>query len=207
MKQLARQEGKKHQQRESLGRQFEQKVYNLVKKHFPNALREVFVYSTSRSIVEIDMVVVHNSGLYLIEAKVKTGRIYGSPTSVYWETYFDKNRCARFYNPLRQTDSHVKHLVRRYRISPFICHSIIVFEDKSDIRRVKYNTNHTTVCNFRDLENILIQIKQNQEMRLSPFVLDNIYADMKNNAGEQKLRSMHKEVLTRILPNRSRGYT
>lgn len=198
---------KTHQRakKQTVSEKFEQQVYALVHSHFPNALKEVYVYLNEYKIVEIDIVLVHNSGIYIFEAKVKRGKIFGVPTQPYWTAQHTERKATRFYNPLRQTEAHVKHLVKRYRISPMSCHSVIVFNDGADISEIRYSTNQTTTCTYKDLPNILQHIKRNMNTPISPFILEDIYHDLSAKSGVQKYRDLHKEVLLRNNPSKRRS--
>lgn len=176
---------------------FEQKVYNLVHKYFPNALKEVYVYTSDKRIVEIDVILVHTSGIYLFEMKDKKGKITGTPTSVYWKAQHTEYKSSKFYSPLMQTETHVRHLARLYNISPASCHSIIVFGRKSDITDVRFSTNQTTLCGYSDLPHILKMIRANKNTPISPFILEDIYHDLSQKSGVQKFRNIHKEAVIR----------
>lgn len=179
------------------GEKFEQQVYKLVNRYFPNAIKEVYVYINEYRISEIDIVVVHTSGVYLFEAKVKKGKITGHPNQTYWRAQHTERKATRFYNPLRQTEAHVRHLAKRHGISPSSCHTIIVFNDGADISEIRFSTNQTTTCSYKDLPRILQHIKRNMTTPVSPFILENIYHDMNAKSGVQKYRDLHKEALIR----------
>ena len=174
------------------GARREQEVYNLISRWFPNALKEVYVHRNNSQIVEIDIAVVHTSGIYIFEVKTKRGKIFGSPNDKYWVAQHSETKSSKFFNPLKQTESHVRNLSKLYRISPLSCYSFIVFTDRVDISGVEYRTNQTAVCLKRDLPNILNRIKNNKNTPISPFVLDDIYQDLSYKSGVEKYREIHK---------------
>lgn len=58
---------------------------------------------------EIDMVLIHQKGIFVIENKNYTGWIYGSETDRCWCQITGGQRYS-FYNPIRQNSCHIRHL-------------------------------------------------------------------------------------------------
>lgn len=179
--------------RYSVGEKFEQKVYELIQRYFPKALKEVYIYINESRIIEIDTVVIHTSGIYIFEAKFKRGKIYGHPNKMYWKAQHTEFKASKFYNPLRQTEAHIRYLARKYRFSPYSCHTFIVFNNDADISEIQFSTNRTTVCSYNNLPTILKQLTANTNTSISPFILENIYHDMAHKSGVEKYRNIHKE--------------
>lgn len=195
VRQIQEQESPKRVKKRSDGVKFEYQVFTLIQRFFPKALKEVYVHINDNRIIEIDVIVVHTSGIYIFEAKVKKGKITGSPTDAYWRAQHTEYKSTKFYNPLKQTESHVRHLAKRYHISPASCHTVIVFNNDADISDIRYSTDRTTTCTYNDLPNILRQIGNNRNTPVSPFILEDMYYDLAHKSGVKRLRDMHKEAV------------
>ena len=84
---------------------------------------------------QIDHILIGRKGVFVIETKDYSGKIYGEQYSKYWTQKLN-GRKNTFYNPIRQNYGHVKALEEVLnRRDIFI--SLIVFTNKSKIKKVK----------------------------------------------------------------------
>lgn len=84
---------------------------------------------------QIDHILIGRKGVFVIETKDYSGKIYGEQYSKYWTQKLN-GRKNTFYNPIRQNYGHVKALEEILnRRDIFI--SLIVFTNKSKIKKVK----------------------------------------------------------------------
>lgn len=87
-----------------------------------------------RDTTQIDHVLVSRHGIFVIETKNYSGRIYGSLGQEKWFQSFPGGSGREFMNPLQQNKTHVKairSLLRKYPNIPY--YSIVAFSDKCDI--------------------------------------------------------------------------
>lgn len=99
--------------------------------------------------IEIDHIDIRKNGIFCIETKNYSGKIYGSEQQENWVQCLNNNQKNYFYNPLKQNYSHINQLKKeldyKYEIN-----SIIVFvQDNAD--KVEINN----VVNLCDLKNYL----------------------------------------------------
>lgn len=89
---------------------------------------------------QIDHVVVSKYGIFVIETKNYSGKIYGKRQDKNW-TQFIKSQKFSFYNPVKQNEQHIKVLSRnlkeQYKDKQFIFFSIVVFTGNSNIDKVQ----------------------------------------------------------------------
>lgn len=112
---------------------------------------------------EIDAVMIHEKGIFIIENKNYAGQIYGDVKDHQWTQIQRQNgkivsRC--FYNPVRQNQTHINCLKRllttadlkslpkakRYQI-PYV--SVITFNDRARLRRIKIRSEAVLVSESR----------------------------------------------------------
>jgi Nuclease-related domain len=109
---------------------------------------------------QIDHILIGKKGVFVIETKDYSGKIYGDQSSKYWTQKLN-GRKNNFYNPVRQNYGHVKALEEILnRKDIFI--SLIVFTNKSKIRNVK---TETTVIQLKKLKKFIQ--KYNSDISLS----------------------------------------
>lgn len=106
-------------------------------------LHNVFIRKSNGNTTEIDCLLIHQTGLFVIESKNYSGYIYGSPNDAQWTQVLRKNKHYTFYNPIKQNNGHIKNLLTylsyisqdSFRSIPV--YSIITFSSSADITKVK----------------------------------------------------------------------
>lgn len=113
---------------------------------------------------EIDVIMIHESGIYIFESKNYRGWIFGSEDQVYWTQTFKTKKC-RLYNPVMQNKNHIrwlKNYLTGYENIPF--YSYIVFGSRCELKNIKINSPNTVVTKagfiFKMVSNN-IKIKEN----------------------------------------------
>ena len=96
---------------ESFGRGSEQQVEAILKKAFGDESVLTGIYLPYINLdydkfAEIDHILILRSGIFVIEVKSHNGYINNPNQHDWWQTYNDKK--IRFYNPLRQNNTHTK---------------------------------------------------------------------------------------------------
>ena len=74
---------------------------------------------------EIDLLLIHETGLYVFEIKHYKGRIYGKTNDKRWTQYFPTAPNQTFYNPIIQNRWHMQALRALFPDAPI--YSCIVF--------------------------------------------------------------------------------
>ncbi len=92
------------------------------------------IVADDRGTTEIDVIVVGNSGVFVVELKDFNAWIFGDENADKWTAvYRDKSKYP-FQNPLRQNFRHIKALESRLRIPPDAFHSIVAFTGDCDFK-------------------------------------------------------------------------
>ena len=137
---------------------------------------------------QIDHVVVSEFGIFVVETKNYSGWISGSADSEYWI----KNQYGwkyRFYNPIRQNESHVKALQSILGLHPCKFIPIVVFHDRATL---KVNTQKTVVY----ASQLTTTIRNYTTPLLTSEEKDYIYSHLLAlNITDQKIRRTHKSVV------------
>lgn len=109
--------------------------YNVYKKllSFPGKKR--FLFNTylplGKSTTEIDVIMLHKSGVYVFESKNYQGTVYGSDYQRQW--YQCTKRKHPFYNPISQNNTHINAL-KKVLGDDCAYHNIVVFGDEAKLR-------------------------------------------------------------------------
>ena len=127
------------------GEYLTQYLFNSVRfKGYYKTLQNIYVpYKDSTS--EIDVLVAHKKGIYVIESKNYSGWIFGSENQQQWTQMLNKNAKERFYNPIRQNKTHIKALSEYLQIEPSKMKSYIVFSERCELKKVPENTDRYVI--------------------------------------------------------------
>ncbi len=97
---------------------------------------------------EIDIILIHETGIYVFENKAFKGYIFGSENQVYWTQCLYGGRKFKFYNPIMQNRTHINAL--RKVLSgkePDKIKSYIVFSDECQLKQVPISTQEYVITN------------------------------------------------------------
>lgn len=103
---------------------------------------------------EIDLILIHETGLYVFEAKHYKGTIYGKNTDKMWTQYFIQAENQHFNNPVNQNNYHIKALNNFFPDIPK--HSFIVFTSPECTLRIENNNPDIDICT---LDNIQLKLE------------------------------------------------
>ncbi len=93
---------------------------------------------------EIDLVLVHETGLYVFEIKHYKGTIYGKDTDAIWTQYFRTVKNNTFKNPVLQNEYHISALKKLFPDIPI--HSCIVFTSNECDNKVINSNENLDIC-------------------------------------------------------------
>lgn len=98
---------------------------------------------------EIDLLMLHETGIYIFEIKNYKGKIYGHSKDRSWTQFFSTIPNKKFNNPIYQNDYHISAMKRIFPNAPL--HSMIVFTNENCSLSVTNFHPNTIVCCLRDL--------------------------------------------------------
>ena len=149
---------------------------------------------------EVDVVMLHEKGVFVIESKNYSGWIFGSPDQRDWTATLNPRAKERFYNPIKQNRSHVKALSRHLGLEPGAFQSFIVFSERCEFKEVPPDTDEYAICHRGRL---LARMRKRLD-RLDPVFgdaeLERLKAALAELAGNstREARSAHVEEVKRV---------
>lgn len=142
--------------------------------------------------VQIDHVVVSVYGIFVIETKNYSGRIFGADSSEYWTQCLYGNK-YKLRNPLKQNFSHLLALRTLLNIPGKLFFPIVVFLNKAEL---KFQT-RGCVINSRDLHNVIFEKRERllTEAMVSDIAFRLDEADIK----DEEVRHTHTLKIQKVL--------
>lgn len=102
---------------------------------------------------EIDLLMIHETGIYVFEVKHFKGTIYGDDNGQIWTQYFRTTKNSVFKNPVLQNQYHLTAL--RELLGDVPVKSIIVFTSEDCELRVNVTRSDITLCRLSYLRTVL----------------------------------------------------
>ena len=157
----------------------EYRLYKMLRKYEKLGARFLFnlyVPTQNGKTTEIDVLMITSKGLIVFESKNYSGWIYGSEHQSHWVQVLGGGlHKARFYNPIMQNLSHVKHLKNTVGMHVPMW-SAIVFSNRCTLMDVQTHSSNVTVINRTDVARLVQSIWEHiTEDRLDAKELSAIY--------------------------------
>ena len=141
---------------------------------------------------EVDLILLHESGVYVIESKNCSGWIFGSENQEKW-TQSQRSKYGvqktRFYNPIWQNRAHIRALMRLLKGKTVPFYSYIAFGDGCELKDIRLTSGMHHVTQYRSLLKEISRNAQRMGRCLSDETMDEIYELLVQYAGaaeEQK---------------------
>ena len=139
------------------------------------------------NVYQIDHILLTVEGIFVIETKAISGKIYGSIDKEMWHSNV-YGKSTRFLNPIIQNEIHIKALKNEFG-DDFPYHSIIVFTERN-----KPNNLPDNVLNIKELKDYLLSFKSNK--KLSPVEMNYFKVNLDEIITYRtKLKAKHKQQL------------
>lgn len=154
------------------------------------------------STTEIDVIMIHNSGIYVFESKNYSGWIFGNENQEEWTQTLvgggSRSQKNHFFNPIMQNNLHIKHLSKLINDENIKYHSYIVFGKNCEIKDVNVYSKKHHVLSINDL--LLDVSKQfvSYEDNLSSEQIDAIYNKLYSfTQVSQEIKDKHIEDIVK----------
>ena len=94
---------------------------------------------------EIDLLMVHEKGIFVFESKNYSGWIFGKFNQLKWTQSLPHGEKYQFYNPIMQNQTHIKALSEVLQLPVSYFFSYIVFSERCELKSVPDNTEQVSI--------------------------------------------------------------
>jgi len=120
-------------------------------------LTNIYLPTGNGRTTEIDLLMVHPTGIYVFESKNYSGWIFGDEKSKNWTQTLKGSKKTSFYNPVRQNKGHISALMDNLRdVGPESFFSYIVFSERCEIKKISISSPNTSVLKRNSLKSALV---------------------------------------------------
>ena len=161
-----------------------------IKQRGTKILVNIYIFNNEIDSTEIDLIMIHKTGIYVFESKNMGGFIYGKESDYNWiQKQGDTN--ITFYNPIHQNKKHIKYLnsLLEYKYSDNI-YSFIVFSERCTLGKIVHSNDIDVVKRDKLIYKVQRKIN-NADTVLNEEDIDYIYNKLKdciNVSDEVKLK-------------------
>lgn len=149
---------------------------------------------------EIDVLLIHEKGIFIFESKNFSGWIFGTAGEKNWTQSLNKYTKTKFYNPIRQNSTHINALSQYLKIDKRLMKSIIVFSDECTLMKIPQNTEYYTITQVYYLTNVLTQELYYRNDIFTIFDIDNIAIEL------EPLTNVSEEIKQYHINNINRNF-
>ena len=162
----------------------------LTNKEGYKLLGNIYLQKDDGTYTEIDHVLIHKAGLFVIEAKNYSGWIFGDEKNAQWTQTFATGRKVKFFNPIKQNNIHIKalknHLGEHANIPIY---SLVVFGEKCELKDIVVSSNNVKVIPLSELDKTIEDIVKYNEVEVTPEVREAIYEKLAMTTKEKRMLS------------------
>lgn len=150
-------ERKEKYRNELPGKIYETTILLLIKNFFykNSIFKNIFLKTENNNTTEIDILAVHNTGIYVFECKNYLGSLEGSINDKIWYHTNKKGMKYELLNPVKQNKIHVtavKKLLNKFDL-PY--YSIIVFSNKCKMPNIQYKADNAYIVYQKELVSLI----------------------------------------------------
>lgn len=125
---------------------------------------------------EIDLLLIHETGIYVFEAKHYKGTIYGKDSDNTWTQFFKTTSNKTFRNPLVQNGYHIRALESIFPNTPI--YSVVVFTNEDADIRIENTNPYVEICNIYSLEYTMKNLFQRNSKKILPEEINSIFKNL-----------------------------
>ncbi len=165
-----------------------------------------YIPKSENQTTEIDVMLIHHSGIFVFESKNYSGWIFGNEKSDYWTQTLPVKRGVshkeRFYSPIKQNDLHIECL-RKIIGNDVPIYSIIVFSERCTLKEVSVNTPNVHVIKRNQISMTVSGMLLHNQQRLNTDEIKEIYqklypyTQVSEEVKKQHIANLKKEDIER----------
>ncbi len=142
-------------------------------------LFNLYIPKENGETTELDVTLLHESGIYVFESKNYSGWIFGTESQKYWTQTLPIGRGRtqknQFYNPIWQNNTHLKWLQAFLGDQTIPFYSYIVFSDRCVLKDITLTSGNHYVANQCYLFSMVQQNAERSNVRLSADTIDKLF--------------------------------
>lgn len=158
---------------------------------------------------EIDIIMLHETGIYVFESKNYSGWIFGDESGQYWTQLLNKSTKNRFYNPILQNKTHIRALKQYLKLTDETrILSYIVFSQRCELKKICEKSENTIVIKRPDMLKTIRSGLKGQTAVFTKEQIDFMYEELlplTDVTAEEKEAHIEKIQNSKPLPQKEKA--
>ncbi len=181
--------------KEGLGVYGEDLTEDLLRTYVPGYFKIIrnVILPIGNTATEIDILMIHEKGVFVFESKNFSGWIYGDEDQKNWTQTFRNGTKNAFYNPVKQNRTHCDAIQKLTGVPEQYLMSYIVFSERCELKKVPDNRMCLTIIKRDEL---LYEVEKDLSFRDAVFsreMVDSYYAGFESFLHDEDLKRVHAE--------------
>lgn len=102
---------------------------------------------------KIDYILLHHSGIYVINAKQPSGWIYGNEPDIQWAQVLERGQMNKIQNPIIENKIQIADLEKYIpEVSRELYHSLVVFNNNSSFKKIEVHSQDVDVIKIDEVK-------------------------------------------------------
>ncbi|WP_431027076.1 nuclease-related domain-containing protein [Lysinibacillus sp. LZ02] len=144
---------------------------------------------------EVDLVFIHETGIYVAESKNYSAWIYGNGEQKNWTQVFPNGKEYSFYNPIKQNEAHIRalqHVLPALPQNLFI--NLVVFSERCKLKEIEFTQERTYVMKRPELKELLLKLVKYRKVIFTPAQIQAMYDSLKQyEQVDERIVQEHRE--------------
>lgn len=139
-----------------------------------------YITTSTRKITELDIIFIHETGIYVVKYMGYSGWIYGNEDSNSWVQILENKQKCFFHNPILQNNSHIRALDRELQTNNLqLFKSFIIFDDQCMLKKLDVLSSNIIVLKQNKIFSHLKKHIGQSKKSLTPLEIYTIYRQLK----------------------------
>lgn len=156
-------------------------------------MTNLYIPKKDGSTTEIDLIMITETGLYVIESKNYSGWIFGNEKDRNWTQTLKSNQKYQFLNPIWQNKGHINALKEVLNLEDSdLLKSIIVFSERCELKSIKTTSPNVLVIKRNNLINTVMADVVKSKKILTRENIEQIYLKLHEFAfADEETKARH----------------
>ena len=200
--------------RYDVGRLGEYLTYKYLRKYEEEGAKFLFncyLDKDNGETTEVDVIMIHKSGIFVFESKNYSGWIFGEEKNKNWTQTLPqgkKSHKEHFLNPILQNKLHIKWLKIKLNNENLPIHSIIVFSERCTLKKINVISPEIHVIKRNNIASIINQISVTYGEKITQIEINSMYDELyPHTQVGQEIRDKHVQNIESRTNSDSESYS
>lgn len=167
-------------------------------KGYHKTIHNCYLQNGKDKLTEVDVIFIHETGIYVVESKNYSGWIFGREEDRNWTQTFPNGKKQSFYNPIKQNKTHIKALRNTLsNVNPSHFQSLIIFSERCELKNITADSEDVHVIKRTALPSLLKKLIKTRDNVLSQQEIDDVYQLLKPYSEvDEQVKQQHIERIS-----------